>query len=152
MKVLMFDLIRAQLQTSVPFATHVGIELTAIEQGRAVARLAERSECANHIGSVHAGALFTLAEAASGAAMAGALAPVLMTVRPVTARAEMTYRKIARGALEAIAQVDADPADLMARLERDGRCQFPVMVAIRDEAGDEVATLAVEWNAKRTTA
>ena len=67
----MLDSILAHLRTSVPFADHVGIELDTIDPGRAIARLPERLDSTNHIGSVHAGALFTLAEAASGAAMAG---------------------------------------------------------------------------------
>lgn len=148
----MFETLRAQLDASVPFARHVGVELVSIEPGRATARLPERAECTNHIASVHAGALFTLAEAASGAAVAGALAPVLMTVRPVTAKADIAYRKIARGALDAVAQVGTPADRILAMIEADGRCQFPVTVSIRDGAGDEVACVTVDWHVKRIAA
>jgi uncharacterized protein (TIGR00369 family) len=147
----MLDSILAHLRTSVPFADHVGIELDTIDPGRAIARLPERLDSTNHIGSVHAGALFTLAEAASGAAMAGALAPVLLAVRPVTSRAEIVYRRIARGPLEAIAEVSTPADDLLAELAANGHCQFPVTVSVQDADRTEVASLTVEWHVKRST-
>lgn len=47
--------------------------------------------------------MFTLGEAASGAALAGAFAPVILQVRPVPAGAQITYVKIAKGRLFATA-------------------------------------------------
>ena len=67
-----FDLLREQLGKTVPFANHVGVEIVEVGEGTATARLDEQPHTRNHIGSQHAGALFTLAEAASGGAMAGA--------------------------------------------------------------------------------
>lgn len=145
----MLDQVLAHLRSSVPFASFVGVQIVELEPGRAVARLPERHECSNHIGSVHAGALFTLAEAASGAAMAGALAPMLLGVRPVTSRADIVYRKIARGPLEAVAEAGTPPEQLLATLGSEGRCQFPVTVSIRDQEGDEVASFSVDWHVKR---
>src|SRR5258706_7795561 len=69
-----YETIRAQMAAAVPFARHVGIELVEIVPGKGVATLDETATSVNHIGSQHAGALFTLGETASGAAMAGAFA------------------------------------------------------------------------------
>jgi acyl-coenzyme A thioesterase PaaI-like protein len=67
-----FEAIAAGMNQAVPFAGHVGLEIESIVPGEAVVVLPERSELTNHVGSQHAGALFTLAENASGAAFIGA--------------------------------------------------------------------------------
>ena len=67
-----FDAIAQGMTQAVPFAGHLGLEITSISEGEAVVRLPERPELTNHVGSQHAGALFTLAETASGAAFVGA--------------------------------------------------------------------------------
>ena len=144
-----YDAIKAQMSAAVPFARHAGVELTEVADGHAVARLGQTETSVNHIGSQHAGALFTLGEAASGAAMAGALAPVLMGVRPVAARAEIAYTKVAKGTITAEAHTSEAGEALLARLEAEGRVQFGVDVTLRDEAGQQVATLTVAWHVSR---
>ena len=81
----LYETIRTQMTSTVPFARHAGVTITEVADGRAFARLPETPESVNHIGSQHAGALFTLGETASGAAMAGAFAQVLLAIRPVAA-------------------------------------------------------------------
>ena len=73
----------------------------------------------NHLGSQHAGAMFTLAETASGAAMAGGFAELIMGLRPVAKEARIQYLKVAQGATHAKARV---PGDI---------CGFEAGVAIR---------------------
>jgi acyl-coenzyme A thioesterase PaaI-like protein len=96
-----YEMIKANLDTAVPFATHVGVKLLEIGDGVASAELAQRDAVSNHINSMHAGAMFTLGEAASGAAMAGALAPVILNMRPVAAVANIAFKKVAKGTLTA---------------------------------------------------
>lgn len=144
----MFDFIKAQLQTSVPFAAYVGVRITTVESGKAEAVLDERPEVTNHIATIHAGALFTLAEAASGAAMAGALAPVLMQVRPVASHGAITYKKPAKGPLVARAQVSRPPEELLQEIEGAGKAAFDVAVSIEDAEGNEVATVDIGWHVR----
>lgn len=144
----MLDFIKAQLQATVPFAAHVGVLITIVECGRAEATLDERPEVTNHIATIHAGALFTLAEAASGAAMAGALAPVLMQVRPVASHGAITYRKPAKGPLVARAQVSRTPDELIGEIGSVGKTAFDVAVSIVDAEGTEVATVDVGWHVR----
>jgi len=140
-----FEMLRAQLGQIVPFAAHTGIEITDIESGAATALLPDAPQTKNHIGSQHAGALFTLAEAASGAAMSGAFLPVLMSVRPVAAACSIRYTRVARGPITAAATLDSDTATLHADLEREGKVRFPVNVTMHDEQGEEVASMVVDW-------
>ena len=74
-------MIRQHMAGSVPFATYTGVELTELNGERGVATLAKRGEVENHIQSMHAGAMFTLGEAASGAAMGGLLADAITVLR-----------------------------------------------------------------------
>lgn len=60
-----YDMIREPISKTVPFSSHTGIELISIENGIGEALLPAQDVTLNHIGSQHAGALFTLGEAAS---------------------------------------------------------------------------------------
>lgn len=142
----MRDMILAHLRQSVPFAAHVGVELVSVGDGEGVAQLAEAPHGLNHVGTHHAGALFTLAEAASGAAMAGALAPVLLSVRPVAASAKIDYRKPARGLIRATARVAGEAAALLATLQDEGKVRFTVAVDLANADGAIVATTEVDWH------
>ncbi len=62
----MREIIRDQLNRSVPFASHTGIAIDEIRDGEAIASLEQSDVTINHIGTQHAGALFTLGQAASG--------------------------------------------------------------------------------------
>ena len=146
-----YEMLRAQLQKSVPFAGHTGVELLEISAEQATAQLEQRPETENHIASQHAGAMFTLGEAASGAAMAGAFITQILSLRPVAANAQIKYVKVAKGTLTATARVAGDVAALDATLKADGKVQFAVEVDIADAEGDTVAEMSVDWylSAKR---
>lgn len=143
-----FDLIKAQLSEAVPFAKHVGIEITHVAAGEAEAALEETPTTVNHISTQHAGALFTLGEAASGAAMAGAFADRLLTVRPVAGEAQIVYKKIARGRLIAKAKTSETASHLIAKFETDGKIAFNVDVSLFDAEENEVAVMTVAWHVK----
>lgn len=144
-----FEMIRAQLAQTVPFAAHVGVEIVEVASGEATARLAQTPTSVNHIASQHAGALFTLGEAASGAAMAGAFATRLAAIRPVAGAAEIRYTRVAKGTITASAALDQDVDGLAAKLDAEGRIAFDVNVTMTDEAGEEVARMKVAWHLKR---
>ncbi|APE43261.1 DUF4442 domain-containing protein [Sulfitobacter alexandrii] len=141
-----YDMIKAHLDSAVPFATHTGIDLLEIADGTASARLVQRQEVSNHIKSVHAGAMFTLGEAASGAAMAGALAPMIFDLRPVAATARIAYVKVAHGTLTAHAKTSEPGATLLETIRTEGKAAFDVEVDIRDESDETVAEMTVNWH------
>jgi uncharacterized protein (TIGR00369 family) len=140
--------IRSLLGTVVPFATLVGVELVEVGDGHATARLEPRPENLNHIATLHAGAAYTLAETASGAAMAGVFAERILEVRPVVRNATVSYRRPATATVVAVACVDRDPVALRAELDERGRVGLVVEVTLRnDEDGDDgvIATLSFDW-------
>ncbi len=144
-----YEMIKTHLEQSIPFANHVGITLGEIGDGIATATLDQRTETSNHIKSQHAGAMFTLGEAASGAALAGALAPVILEVRPVASGAQISYVKIAKGTLKAHAKTDTPGAELLQTLKETGKVAFDVLVDIRDGEGDTVVTMTVGWHVRK---
>ncbi|MEM9233326.1 MAG: DUF4442 domain-containing protein [Pseudomonadota bacterium] len=143
-----FEMVRQQLGAAVPFASHVGLEITDLGKGTAVAELDDHAHTKNHIATQHAGALFTLAEAASGAAMAGAFLERLAKIRPVAAKASIEYIALAKGMITAEATVSDNPDYLIAELDEVGKIQFDVNVSLRDDAGEEVARVTVAWHVK----
>ena len=141
-----YDALKAQLSAVVPFAAHVGVALETIGEGTASAMLEQSQATSNHVATMHAGALFTLAEAASGAAMAGMFLERLAGVRPVAAGSTIAYLKPAKGRITAHAAVDGTRDALFAALDAEGKVRFPVTIRMEDAAGREVAQMSVDWH------
>ena len=140
--------LRRGLTQAVPFAGFLGVEVTKVAAGEATAVLPERPELTNHVGSQHAGALFTAAETASGAAFVGAFAERMGDVTPLARSAEISYEKIAKGPIEARAKL-AVPADqALATLDAEGKVVFPCEIELTDASGEQVATATVQWHVR----
>lgn len=144
-----YEMIRAQLSQAVPFANYVGVEVVEVGDGTGVTALDQRDETSNHIQTQHAGAMFTLGEAASGAALAGAFGPMIFQARPVASGAQISYVKIAEGRLEAHAKTPRPGADLIREMEEAGKVAFDIQVDIRDDEGDTVVTMIVGWHVRK---
>ena len=145
-----FDIIREQLGGAVPFARHAGVRLTHVEEGLARAEVDQTATSVNHIGTQHAGALFTLGETASGGAMASMFADRILSVRPIAGEAQIRYTRLAKGKISAEARVVGTRDALIATLERDKKVAFYVAVVMSDAEAKEVATMRVSWTVKAT--
>jgi acyl-coenzyme A thioesterase PaaI-like protein len=125
---------------AVPFAGFLGVEVTSLAAGEATALLPERAELKNHVGSQHAGALFTAAETASGAAFGD--------VTPLARSAEISYEKIANGPIEAKATLGVPAEEALTTLDAEGKVVFPCQIELTDAEGQRVATATVEWHVR----
>lgn len=143
-----FGAIAQGMTQAVPFAGYVGLEIASVSPGEAVVRLPERSELTNHVGSQHAGALFTVAETASGAAFVGAFVERMGDVTPLARSAEISYEKIAKGPIEARAKLGVPAADALSTLDADGKVEFPCEIELTDGSGTRVATATVHWHVR----
>jgi uncharacterized protein (TIGR00369 family) len=143
-----FDAIAQGMTQAVPFAGHLGLEITHVAEGEAEVRLPERPELTNHVGSQHAGALFTVAETASGAAFVGAFAERLGEITPLARSAEISYEKIAKGPIEASATLGMPAAEALAKLDAEGKVEFPCQVELADGSGERVASATVHWHVR----
>jgi uncharacterized protein (TIGR00369 family) len=144
-----FDAIAQGMGMAVPFVGYLGIEITEVSPGEATVRLPRRQELANHVGSQHAGALFTAAETASGAAFVGAFAIRMGEVTPLARAAEINYERVASGVITAVAKLGMDAAEALATLDAEGKVEFPCEVELTDSKGQRVATATVRWHVRR---
>lgn len=131
----------------VPFADLVGLEGLDRTSVHGVMRLPQRVDNTNHIGSQHAGALFTVAEGASGAAVMGRFGTALASgVIPLVRGAQIQFLKVARGPITATAVVSTDAQSVVDRLQSDGKVDVDVEVVLTDDSDVKVATVQVQWN------
>lgn len=142
---MVYDRIKQQMMDTLPFVRLLGISIDDIGAGTSRVSMPEDPRLNNHLGTQHAGALFTLAETASGAAMAGGFAELILGLRPVAKESRIAYQKLARGATRAEGRVPGDLAALKAQLAQDGKVAFPVAVDIFDSEGTLAAQVTVDW-------
>ena len=143
-----FDLIAKGMSQAVPFVGYLGVEVTEITTGEATAVLPDRGELFNHVGSQHAGALFTVAETASGAAFVGAFAERMGDLTPLARSAEIAYEKIANGPITARARLGIPAEQALETLDADGKVEFPCEVELTDADGTLVAAANVRWHVR----
>ena len=144
-----YEAVRAGLEQAIPFNGHLGLEVVDVGEGSGSVRLPDDERLRNHVGSQHAGGLFSAAEAASGAAFVGAFMERMGEITPLAKSAQISYLKLAKGPILATATLGEDKASLLVRLDADGRVEFPVSVSLTDPDGTEVATVTVDWHVRR---
>ena len=140
-----FEALKAGLVAAVPFNSTIGIEYDELSRERAVLRLPERPDLHNHVGGPHAGAMFSLGEAASGGVVIANFAELLGTVTPLAKSAEIAYRKVAMGDVTATATLQRNRDDVLADLEANGKAEFDVSITIAD-ATQTTAEMTVRWH------
>lgn len=143
-----YDAIAKGMSMAVPFVGHLDLEIDSIAEGEAVVRLPERRELTNHVGTQHAGALFTVAETASGAAFVGTFAERLGDVVPLARAAEINYELPARGVVTATARLGIDGSEALETLDAAGKVEFPCEVELTAGDGTRVATATVSWHVR----
>ena len=140
--------LREMLNTMVPFAGTLGFQLEEARPGYLRVGMPHRPELANHLGTLHAGATFTLAETTGGAATLITFGELAQRVIVVNGRIAWLKRIDERAT--AIAEV---PPDLVQRVlgevERDGKSFFELVVKVTNEKGELAAEAAFEYRVKR---
>ena len=117
-----------------PYTGTMGATVEELAPGHVRVRLPDRRRVRNHLDSIHAIALANVAELASGLAVTSALPP---GVRGIPVSLHMAYVKKARGTVVAECTTSLPPvtADV----------EHVAQVAVRDAAGDVVASGTVTW-------
>lgn len=144
-----YEAVRAGMEAAIPFNRHLGLSVREVGEGRGVVTLPAEAHLHNHVGSQHAGALFSAGEAASGAAFVGAFAKHLANVTPLARSAEISYLKLAKGPITATGTLGGNKDELLGSLDADGRVEFPVGVELTDQDGTTVAQMTVHWHVRK---
>lgn len=128
--------------TELPYNTLLGIHPAADPPAL---QLPAGPQYLNHLGTVHAGALLSLAEAATGEFLLTYLQDTAGLI-PVVRRMEAKFRKPAHGTLTARATVPpASLTQLTADLATRGRALVTVKVDVHDASGTHALSAEVEW-------
>jgi uncharacterized protein (TIGR00369 family) len=133
------------LVATVPMARTLNLEFLETTAERAVVRLPDQAEYHNHIGGPHAGAMFTLAESASGAIVIAAFGDQLSRAVPLAVKAEIGYKKLAKGVVTATATLGRPVAEVLAELDEGKRPEFPVAIEIQRADGAVTGEMTVVW-------
>lgn len=145
------DTVRATMPTAVPMVGTLGIEYLELSPDHAVCRLADDARWHNHVGGLHAGVMFTLAETASGAIVLANYGEMLGEVTPLAVEATIRYLKLAKGDVTATARMGAQADGVLATLRAGGRPEFHVEVELSTGEGEDrlvTGAMSVLWTLK----
>lgn len=132
-----------------PFQKYVGVHLVELGADRAVATLPDAAHLLNHVGTGHAAALYLVAEAAAGAALAGALRERVTTTRFVLRASEMRYHHKAREEIRAVADVPGEKLRAKcSEMIAGERFEEVVDALLYDPAGNHVATARFTYHCR----
>ncbi|MFG2294244.1 DUF4442 domain-containing protein [Streptomyces sp. NPDC048603] len=134
------------LAATVPMVRTLNLECVETTPERAVFRLPDQPDYHNHIQGPHAGAMFTLAESASGAIVLAAFQEQLSRAVPLAVSAQIGYKKVAKGPVTATATLGRPAAEVIAELDEGGRPEFPVAITIQRDSDQAVTgEMTVVW-------
>ena len=131
--------------TALPFNRLIGLEQLSPESGFLVL-LPPGLQYTNHLGTVHASALFAVAEAASGVFLFRQFGEAATEFVPVVRRAEAKFRRPAQGRVRARSTVAADEIlRWKSELTNRDRLSAAVTIEVVDESETVVLSAIVEW-------
>ena len=126
-----------------PFIERAGLELLHLEEGRTVLRL-PREPNVNHVGTVYAGALFTLAETPGGVLFFRAFDR--SRFYPIVGDLSIRFRRPATTSVLVDARMSAEEsARVAAELEEAGKAKWVLDQQLVDEHGTVVATTSATY-------
>lgn len=129
--------------TKLPFNEFIGLKFS--DNPRYLLMLDDKPEYHNHLKTVHASALFALAEATSGHYLFEQFTD-LHNIIPVVRRVEVKYRKPATGKVYTAAKFDhVEKCDVIESINQKGRVLVNVEVSLFNEEDVLLMQSIVEW-------
>lgn len=143
-----FTTLVAQMPKAVPMVGTLNIEFLELDPQRVVLRLPDDPAYHNHIGGLHAGAMFTLAETATGAIVLGNFGMHLDRAVPLAVESTIRYKKIAKGPMYAEALMHETPESIMERLDAGERPEWTIEVSLAMEDWTVTGEASFLWTLK----
>ena len=141
--------IGALMHQVVPMVATLGLDYVSVTADEAVVVLRDQPGYRNHVGGPHAGAMFTVAESATGAVAIAAFGDLLDRAVLLPMTATIDFLAIAKGDLTATARIDADITSARASFEAGERPEFDIVASITSAEGVQTGRLRARWTLKR---
>ena len=135
------------MQEVIPFNRPHRLTVLSLSDERCEVELPFRRRNRNHVGTMHACALATAAEYASGLCVLSAFG--VGSARLVMANMQISYAR--RGDSRCVAEAKLPSKTLehvQGQLNDQGRCAFELRSVVRDAAGEVVAEAQITWHLK----
>jgi acyl-coenzyme A thioesterase PaaI-like protein len=138
-----------QMTTQVPMVATLGIRFLSVTGHEAVLELRDADLWRNHVGGPHVGAMFTLAETATGALLLANMGDLLDVVTPLAKDVHMSLLALARGNVTATAgfteggQGETGPR-IRQQIEAGERPQCSIDVELRD-GQRQTGAVRIDW-------
>lgn len=145
-----FATLVGQMPTQVPMVGTLHIEFLELDPQRVLLLLPDQLAYHNHIGGLHAGAMFTLAETATGALVLGNFGMHLERAVPLAVDGSIRYLKIARGPVWAEATMAETAEEIMATLDGGQRPEWRIPVTLSTQDGTVTGEASFLWTLKPT--
>lgn len=128
----------------VPFNGFLGIQESA-EEGY-ILELAIKDNISNHLGTMHAGALFSLAEATSGEFLLRQFHNSELAIIPVVRKVDIKYSRPAESVVYSTADFVGNSTDeVYAGLREKGKVIVNVKVELYNETHERTAVSNIHW-------
>lgn len=138
------DAVKTMFPSVVPMVGTLDLEFVELTPTTAVMVLPDQKPYHNHLGGPHAGAMFTLAESASGALVLSNFGDRLDTVTPLAVSAEIRYLAVAMGPVTATARMTRTAEEVLAELAEGKRPEFAVDIDL-SAGGSQTGQMTVVW-------
>ncbi len=124
------EAVKQMFPTVIPMVGTLNLEFGELTYETAEMTLPDQQAYHNHIAGPHAGAMFTLAESASGVLVLGNFGDQLDTLTPLAVSAEIRYLAVAMGPVTARARMTRSVDEVVAELAEGKRPEFAVEVEL----------------------
>lgn len=129
--------------TKLPFNDFIGLEFS--DNPHYILMLNDKSEYHNHLDTVHASAMFAVAEATSGHYLLEQFSE-LSDIIPVVRKVEVKYRKPAIGTVYSTAKLrDIEKCNVIEAINQKGRILLNVEVSLFNKEDMLVMQATFEW-------
>jgi thioesterase domain-containing protein len=131
-------LLNSTIGQTIPVLKHMGLEVIEAAPGRAAARVPIDGN-GNHVGTMYAGVLFSVAEMLGGALSLATFDPARFY--PIVKDLRIDFRRPATSAVTARTSLEEAEIDrVLADVDREGKGQFVLRSELTDEDGTVVAS------------
>lgn len=128
----------------IPFNRLLGIQ-PSVKDGY-ILELVNHDHLSNHLGTFHAGALFSLAEATSGEFLLRKFQSSGMNIIPVVRKADIKYSRPVKKIVYATADIaENSMEEVYAGLQERGKVFIRIKVDLFDETNERIAVSNIHW-------